>query len=95
MAAARSKKIAIDLFPYTPLVPEVKKAVRNLGFTKKLETLTATPRSPVARTCKKTEVLPQQCLAACIWGKKSYLFARTIPRKIISSGIIPKTKDIW
>jgi hypothetical protein len=95
MGAARSKKIAIDLFRYTPIVPGIKKPARNLGFTKKLETLTATPRSPVARTCKKTAVLPQVRLAACIGGKKSYLFATTIPRKIISSGIIPKTKDIW
>jgi|GEM_PF-3397228 hypothetical protein len=71
MAAARSKKIVIELFPSTPIVPEVKKPVRNLGFTKKLETLTATPRSFVARTCKKTAVLPQVRLAADICAKKS------------------------
>jgi hypothetical protein len=55
------------------LVPKfsVKKPVRNLGFTKKLGTLTATPRSFVTRTCKKTAVLPQLRLSAGICGKKS------------------------
>jgi hypothetical protein len=71
MAAAELQKRSIELEPSTPIVPRVKKPVIHLGFTKKLGTLTATPRSPVARTCKKTAVLPQLRLSACISSKKS------------------------
>jgi len=71
MTAAQLQKRAIELGPSTPIVPRVKKPVTNLAFTKKLGTLTATLRSPVPDTCKKTAVLPQLRLSACICDKKS------------------------
>jgi hypothetical protein len=71
MAAEELQKRSIELELSTPIVPLVKKPVIHLGFTKKLGTLTATPRSFVTRTCKKTAVLPQLRLSACICGKKS------------------------
>jgi hypothetical protein len=77
------------------MVPRVKKPVRNLGFTKKLGTLT-----PRRGLLWRAPAKKQQSFLNCVYlrasaAKKSYVFASTIPRKIISSGIIPKTKDIW
>jgi hypothetical protein len=79
------------------LVPKfsVKKPVRNLGSQKSSE-----PSPPRRGLLWRAPAKKHQSFLNCVYlrasaAKKSYVFASTIPRKIISSGIIPKTKDIW
>jgi hypothetical protein len=65
MAAEELQKRSIELGLSTPIVPRVKKPARNLGFTKKLGKLTATPRSFVTRTCKKNSS-PSSTASICV-----------------------------